>query len=249
MKILHTLMLFSLTVISLIGQVNKPAAPVGTQPTDPSRPAQTRLPCMMPTPTQPTTPKASRTTLKKQNQPDDGVSWAVIAKHLKSVDSDCDGISNYDDNCPQVLSKNLTDRDGDGFGDVCDSISSDIRVKMTPSRNQAKVGSRIRFSIIITNDGPTEEAMGINLIDVFPSRLKVGSIKTKGAECEGMADEADGGLLCEIASLPVGKSATIIVNTTAVRTGTIRNTVEVENGIGDLNRKNNRASIRIEIIR
>lgn len=165
------------------------------------------------------------------------------------MDDDCDGISNYDDNCWEVPSKDLTDSDGDGWGNVCDSISSDISVRMFSSRLIARVGDRVKFSIIVTNNGPTEEALNISLVDLFPSALRVKTIETFGAGCEGMADEEDDGLLCEIASLPVGKSATIVVHTTARRARTVRNIVKVENGIGDLNRKDNRASLKIRIRR
>jgi len=38
----------------------------------------------------------------------------------KAVDSDGDGLSNYDDNCPGQSNPDQADRDGDGRGDVCD---------------------------------------------------------------------------------------------------------------------------------
>ena len=169
----------------------------------------------------------------------------MLENIAKLMDEDCDGVSDYYDNCFGFPSKNLKDSDGDGFGDVCDKISSDLAVRMTASRKLVRIGGKIQFSIVITNHGPTEIADGIQIIDIFPLVLKANSVTTTNGEC----DESEGGMLCDAGPLQIGESMTITISTTAVRSRTVLNRVSVENGIGDLNRKNNNAAIWIKIVR
>jgi hypothetical protein len=56
---------------------------------------------------------------------DYGYLWAVDAPFDPAVDSDGDGYSNSDDNCPDVPNPDQIDSDGDGIGDACDFLSDD----------------------------------------------------------------------------------------------------------------------------
>lgn len=49
-----------------------------------------------------------------------GIDLESATRAAKAVDSDQDGLSNYDDNCPGVANPDQADRDSDGRGDVCD---------------------------------------------------------------------------------------------------------------------------------
>lgn len=197
-----------------------------------------KLPCMMPTPT--TRPNAQKQSSSVQETTSDNqeMTFDNVLAIAKSMDEDCDGISDADDNCFGFPSKNLKDSDGDGWGDVCDNISSDISVTMSAKPKQVRVGEKITFTIIVTNHGPVEEAGNIEVKDLFPLALKVNSFTTSNGEC----DEAEGGLICEAETLAVGRSMTIIVSATAVKAAKLVNTVNVENGIGDLKRANNKAT-------
>lgn len=44
-----------------------------------------------------------------------------VINALKAVDSDEDGYSDADDNCPGVYNPDQRDADGDGIGDICQS--------------------------------------------------------------------------------------------------------------------------------
>jgi hypothetical protein len=242
MKILYTSMFLFLTGVSLTGQVKNPAEPVPINQTDPT---PTRTPCMMPT-TAPSAPQRSRAIANPNNEIK-GMTADHAAYLARSVDSDCDGISNYDDNCWEVQSKNLTDSDGDGWGDVCDSISSDLSLRMTASRKRIRVGEKIRFSIVITNHGPTEQALGVHVAALFSRSLRIDSMKIPDAAPDAECDEMDGGLLCDMLPIPVGKSTELRIFATARKGGKARNSVSVENGIGDLYRRNNKAAVNVSI--
>ncbi|MBI4695939.1 MAG: thrombospondin type 3 repeat-containing protein [Gammaproteobacteria bacterium] len=54
-----------------------------------------------------------------------GSTKAIVAAH---VDTDGDGINDYQDNCPKIANANQSDTDGDGAGDVCDLDRDDDNV-------------------------------------------------------------------------------------------------------------------------
>lgn len=50
-----------------------------------------------------------------------GMTPAQARHGAETTDSDCDGISNWDDNCPSDYNPKQTDRNKNGFGDVCEA--------------------------------------------------------------------------------------------------------------------------------
>lgn len=154
------------------------------------------------------------------------------------IDEDGDGVVNALDTCLGFPNTNQIDSDGDGFGDACDNISSNLSVNMTASPNQVRVGEQITYTITVTNNGPVEEAKGIIVTDELPLALQVNTITTTNGECS----EAEGGVICNANSLPVGNSMTIVISAIPVTAASLENTVNVENGIGDLNLTNNTAT-------
>ena len=168
----------------------------------------------------------------------------VVTNNLRRLDSDCDGISNAEDNCLMAPNQDQHDRDGDGWGDACDSISSDIAVTIRPSSRQIAIGRKIKIYISITNFGPID-ASGIELSYPIPGSLRAISVHIDRGDC----DAASGGLLCQIDSLAVRKSMSITLAAVATARGKSVSTVTAENGIGDLTPRNNKASVRLLVTR
>lgn len=165
----------------------------------------------------------------------DSISLQQIAN---VADEDNDGVVNALDTCLGFPNSNQTDSDGDGFGDACDSISSDLSVNMTTSSNRLRIGEQLTYTINITNNRPVEEAGGINITDELPQALDINSITTTIGECS----QFENSFICQADALAVGNSMTIIVTATPVVAAALINTVNVENGIGDLNLANNTAT-------
>jgi len=163
----------------------------------------------------------------------------------KLFDDDCDGISNYDDNCPSVPSSNQKDSDGDGWGDPCDGISSDLSVSMSATPARVRVHEPITYTIKVIDKGPVEPAGIVKVKDQFPDALQVTSVSTTLGECW----EYKGYFECTLDQLPMGTEIVITVVAIPLTPGRLVNVVNVENGIGDLHLRNNRASVSIAALK
>lgn len=184
--------------------------------------------------------------VKKSQTPTEGIDLRSVEYIAKRFDSDCDGISNHYDKCQFVPSTNNRDSDGDGWGDPCDNISSDVSIKIATTKKRVRVGSHVRLIITVTNHGPKEKAGILDIIiNQFPTSLNVSSVKTDIGECE----EMDGEVQCNVEELAVGSNATIIIEAKAIRARRVAQIATVENGIGDLQRQNNKARISLTITR
>lgn len=53
-----------------------------------------------------------------------GVSFEQSKQLQKAVDTDKDGKSNFDDNCPGIFNPDQKDSDKDGIGDLCEPKST-----------------------------------------------------------------------------------------------------------------------------
>jgi len=203
--------------------------------------APQKTPCSLPQPA--STPETTQNTAPVQPQYERDI--RKVALIYKYVDRDCDGVIDADDNCDITPNKNQVDSDGDGYGDACDAISSDVSVQMRATPKQVTVGEEITYTITITNHGPVEESGELRIADIFPTDLRVNSVTTTLGEC----DEFEGSVNCgDTGRLGVGQSMTITVKTTALKPGRLINSVTVINGIGDLKRKNNKAKTVNKIV-
>ena len=190
--------------------------------------------CIFPEPQE--RPKTTKNTAP--NSQESGRDLTLMILHARSIDTDCDGVSDAYDNCTDTPNKDQVDSDDDILGDACDALSTNVSVQIRSSHKQVTVGGEIIYTITVTNHGPVEESGSITIVDHFPTELWVDSVTTTLGEC----DEFEGSVRCsEIERLGIGKSLTIRVKTTALKAGRVVNTVIVRNGNGDLKRKNNKA--------
>ena len=65
-------------------------------------------------------PKSSSQQRPKPRDPNSEITFSDVMNILKSIDYDCDGISDYDDNCRAVYNPKQEDKNKNGIGDACE---------------------------------------------------------------------------------------------------------------------------------
>jgi hypothetical protein len=75
--------------------------------------------CVMPNVNMQSDPTPIRTTHSPAHQPDSRTPEQII-RIAKTMDADCDGISNYEDNCPGIPNPDQKDRNRNRLGDACE---------------------------------------------------------------------------------------------------------------------------------
>jgi sugar lactone lactonase YvrE len=103
---------------------------------------------------------------------------AEIRAGASAADSDRDGISNLDDNCRVVANPAQADRDGDGIGDPCAALITDVNlaVRLNARPGRADIGDDVVLSALVTNDWPIA-APGISLSVVVPAGFRVRDVE------------------------------------------------------------------------
>lgn len=95
----------------------------------------------------------------------------------------------------------------------------------------------LAYTIVVTNHGAID-ATNVVLSDVLPAAVTFVSATTT----QGTCDRADATVTCALGTLPVGLSATIVIDTRAVDVGLIVNTAVVTATEADPNAANNAAT-------
>jgi large repetitive protein len=96
--------------------------------------------------------------------------------------------------------------------------SADLRLVKTSSVSTPRMGDRFHYTITVTNQG-AGTATGVVVTDPVPANIEVGDVHATKGTCT-----VDKQLVrCIIGTVGAGKTVTIAVDATALRTGTVRN--------------------------
>lgn len=131
-------------------------------------------------------------------------------------DADGDGIPNEIDNCPSVANPGQADSNGNGIGDVCDSI--DLSIAATASPTSVNANGQLTYTATVTNNAPSS-ASGVTVIDILPTSV---NFVSASSGCSGSPT-----VTCAIGNLASGASATLTITVTPTVAGTLSNTFTV----------------------
>lgn len=114
-------------------------------------------------------------------------------------------------------------------------VSADLSITKTDSADPVTTGDALTYTLTVSNLGP-DPATEVVVSDQLPAGL--GFVSVTPAECGFI----DGVVTCSFASLPVGDSVIVTVNTTVTATtGELVNSAVVASAVTDLDSSNNTA--------
>jgi uncharacterized repeat protein (TIGR01451 family) len=123
---------------------------------------------------------------------------------------------------------------------LVDITKADLAVIKTDSPDPAKSGGTLRYTIVVTNNGPAS-ATGVTMTDQLPKQAGYGSVTTTRGTCT--AKTAKRLVTCNLGSMASGTSATIVITVKPTNPGTLTNTATVTATTPpDSNAANNTAS-------
>ena len=161
---------------------------------------------------------------------------SLLDGYLGGPDHDGDGILNANDNCPLVSNPDQADGDGDGIGDVCDSVFADLSLSKTDSPDPVIAGSPLTYTITVTNGGPNA-ALGVLMTDALPAGAVFVSANPTQGSCSGSST-----VTCDLGTLGSGQFASIIIGVNTTGAGVLTNTASVGSNVEDPNTTNNSAT-------
>lgn len=126
--------------------------------------------------------------------------------------------------------------------------SADLKITKTAGASSVNVGGSLAYTITVENLGP-ETATGVTVTDPLPSGVKYASATTTAGSCALQGQK----LICSLGTLETGaaakvSSATITLNVTAQKAGSVTNTATVSGDQGDPVAANNQASVTTKIV-
>ena len=120
------------------------------------------------------------------------------------------------------------------------SPQADLMVTKTVSPNPIVPGSQAAYSLVITNNGPSD-ATAVVLTDTPPAGEDLVSFAATQGDCSSPLSP----LLCQLGNIPVGATAEVDVTADmdASATGSLTNTATVSSATADPNSTNNTAAL------
>jgi uncharacterized repeat protein (TIGR01451 family) len=143
----------------------------------------------------------------------------------------------------------LPDVDADGrsriIGGTVDigayEASADLELIKTASADNVNVGEELIYTLTVTNLGP-DDTDGVILTDTLPAGLTLNSAEVSQGSCVETNP-----VVCDLASLQNGESATVTIRVTPDQSGSPTNTATVTSGIPDPDPDNNTASVTTQV--
>jgi uncharacterized repeat protein (TIGR01451 family) len=98
-----------------------------------------------------------------------------------------------------------------------------VRIDKSISRERARVGDRVTYTLVGTNDGPATATDVTMTDDSLPNQVRARSVSSSQGECTLTGND----VACAIGTLTPGQSVTVTVRAVAVRTGRGVNTARI----------------------
>jgi hypothetical protein len=132
---------------------------------------------------------------------------AEAEQAARDTDFDGDGVSNFEDTCPETPNPAQNDTDGDGVGDPCDpgdvDLTSDLDGPITHDNGS------VQYTATLTHDGAIN-ATGVFQTTDVPSQVRLGNVSSPDGDC----GFAGGVLTCEVGTLAPGDTVVTTINGT-----------------------------------
>jgi uncharacterized repeat protein (TIGR01451 family) len=126
---------------------------------------------------------------------------------------------------------------GTGTGTGTGTSPADVSINKTASSGSIAVGTNLTYTIVVTNNSPSNVAQGVTVNDDLPTGVSLKSATSTAGNCDG-ADP----ISCNLGSLAAGAKITVTVVVTANQVGSITNTATVS-ATNEANPANNSASV------
>ena len=116
---------------------------------------------------------------------------------------------------------------------ICVTSCTDVAVSKSDSPDPVTVGASVTYTITVTNNGP-DTAHDVELVDVLPSTVALGSVSPSVGSCAGSTT-----ITCDFGDLANGASATVTIVVTTTVSGKLTNTATVSSDETDTDPSNN----------
>ncbi|WP_342376083.1 thrombospondin type 3 repeat-containing protein [Myxococcus stipitatus] len=123
----------------------------------------------------------------------------IDIEKLNRLDTDGDGIPDGEDNCPNKPNSTQADKDGDGFGDICEPqpLRVDTATRLTITPSPAHLNQPLTVTMRVRNTGTAGASSIVGSIPL-PNALDPHSVTSSQGTCKR---SREGSILCKLGNL------------------------------------------------
>jgi uncharacterized repeat protein (TIGR01451 family) len=121
---------------------------------------------------------------------------------------------------------------------------ADLSITKSDSPNPVVEGQQLTYTIAVRNDGP-DPATGVEVVDDLPPQGDVDFISATPSQ--GSCGEQAHKVTCQLGTVASGATATITIQVTAKKPGTVTNTASVTSAVADPQTANNQATAQTTV--